>query len=201
MTSAMTHRARALLLVLAAACAAACTKDPPKPGASTGSTASASSSPSPAGSRPRSGKIPDLRAAPRPTAPRARSLPPEVNPPGAPTLTGKLEEDRGVRYIDERVGTGKPPVSGKRVTVHYTGWLPDGTKFDSSRDRDEPIQFNFDTAMVIKGWDIGLASMRAGGKRRIIIPAELGYGDRGAGDAIPPGAMLVFDVELIEVGD
>ncbi len=151
------------------------------------------------GVAPRSAKLPDIHPkTTREMAQRKSDLPPEANPPGVPVLSGTLEVDRDVRYIDEKVGTGPSPVKGKPVKVHYSGWLTDGKKFDASVDRGEPIEFPFDGGMVIKGWDIGLASMKAGGKRRIIIPAELAYGDRGAGDAIPAGAMLVFDLELLE---
>ncbi len=151
---------------------------------------------------PRSGAIPQLRTkAPATTAPTASDLPAEANPPSAPTITGQLDSLDGVRYVDVKVGDGAAPVAGEQVRVHYTGWLTDGKKFDSSRDRGEPIAFKFDTGQVIKGWDIGLSTMKVGGKRRLIIPPELGYGDRGAGNAIPPGATLVFDVELMGVGD
>jgi len=125
----------------------------------------------------------------------------DVNPPGVPRLTGPIESERGVEYVDEVVGTGAAPAKGQSIKVHYTGWLTDGTKFDSSVDRGEPINLRFDSGQVIKGWDIGLASMRVGGKRRLIIPSELGYGEHGARDVIPPDSTLVFDVELIEVGD
>ena len=125
-------------------------------------------------------------------------LPGEANPPGAPVISGPVQEDHGVRFIDEKVGTGASPVKGKPVKVHYTGWLTDGTKFDSSTDRGEPIEFSFQGGMVIPGWDIGLSSMKVGGKRRLMIPADLAYGDGGAGAAIPAGALLVFDVELID---
>jgi peptidylprolyl isomerase len=94
---------------------------------------------------------------------------------------------------------GAQPTTGHAVKVHYTGWLTDGSKFDSSQDRGQPIVLKFDSGQVIKGWDIGLATMRVGGKRRLIIPADLGYGERGAGNAIPPDSVLVFDVELLEV--
>lgn len=140
----------------------------------------------------------------QPARPRPTLAVPEdsdANPPGVPRLTGPIETDRGVSYIDEQVGTGRAPEKGKTVKVHYTGWLTDGTKFDSSRDREDAIQIRFDSGQVIKGWDIGLESMRAGGKRRLIIPAELAYGDHAPGDVIPPGSTLVFDVELLEVGD
>lgn len=106
----------------------------------------------------------------------------------------------GLRYEDEVVGTGASPEAGQKVTVHYTGYLTDGTKFDSSRDRNRPFQFTIGRRQVIAGWDEGVASMRVGGQRKLTIPPELGYGDRGAGGVIPPNATLVFDVELISIG-
>ena len=106
----------------------------------------------------------------------------------------------GLKYIDEVIGTGKTPQSGDKVKVHYTGTLEDGTKFDSSRDRNQPFEFPLGIGRVIKGWDEGVSTMKEGGKRQLIIPSHLGYGERGAGGgAIPPGATLHFDVELIEV--
>jgi peptidylprolyl isomerase/FKBP-type peptidyl-prolyl cis-trans isomerase FkpA len=98
------------------------------------------------------------------------------------------------------VGTGAEAVGGQNVTVHYTGWLTDGTQFDSSLDRGEPFVFPLGGGRVIQGWDQGVAGMKIGGKRKLTIPPELGYGARGAGGAIPPNATLVFEVELIEVG-
>ncbi len=100
---------------------------------------------------------------------------------------------------DLKVGTGDPARTGATLSVHYTGWLMDGSKFDSSLDRGRPFDFVLGQGRVIKGWDEGIASMRVGGKRRLTIPPELGYGDRGAGQVIPPGATLVFEVELLEV--
>ena len=105
----------------------------------------------------------------------------------------------GLKYIDEVVGTGESPKNGKLVTVHYTGRLADGKKFDSSLDRGQPFAFSIGTGQVIKGWDEGVLTMKVGGKRKLIIPANLGYGARGAGGVIPPNAELHFDVELIKV--
>lgn len=107
----------------------------------------------------------------------------------------------GLQVQDMVVGGGQEVVPGMAVAVHYTGWLADGTKFDSSLDRGEPFSFLLGQGQVIKGWDLGVAGMRVGGKRHLIIPSDLGYGDRGAGDVIPPGATLVFDVELLAVQD
>jgi peptidylprolyl isomerase len=106
----------------------------------------------------------------------------------------------GLKYIDETVGEGDAPTKGKSVTVHYTGTLTNGKKFDSSIDRKQPFQFTIGIGQVIRGWDEGVMSMRVGGKRRLIIPADLGYGARGAPPAIPPNSELVFDVELLGVG-
>lgn len=106
----------------------------------------------------------------------------------------------GLKYIDVVVGKGASPVAGKQVTVHYTGTLDNGKKFDSSVDRKEPFTFVIGVGQVIPGWDEGVMTMKAGGKRKLIIPAKLGYGARGAGGVIPPNATLHFDVELLDVG-
>jgi peptidylprolyl isomerase len=106
----------------------------------------------------------------------------------------------GLQYIDLEVGNGDAPEKGQSVTVHYTGTLPDGKKFDSSRDRGKPFMFTLGVGQVIKGWDEGVGSMKVGGKRKLIIPPELGYGKRGAGAVIPPDAELHFEVELLDVG-
>ena len=100
---------------------------------------------------------------------------------------------------DLTVGEGDEAVAGKRVTVHYTGWLTNGSKFDSSLDRNDPFEFPLGRGHVIRGWDEGVAGMKVGGKRKLTIPPEMGYGARGAGGVIPPNAMLVFEVELLGV--
>jgi FKBP-type peptidyl-prolyl cis-trans isomerase FkpA len=144
-------------------------------------------------------------------APQSQSIeaaPEPQTPPGAegaaaaevPAMPAKLEIN------DQKVGSGPAIASGQTAIVHYTGWLYDqnapehkGTKFDSSRDRDEPFSFELGQGHVIAGWDQGVAGMQVGGQRRLVIPAELGYGQRGAGGVIPPGATLLFDVELVAI--
>ena len=105
----------------------------------------------------------------------------------------------GLKYIELKEGTGEAAKAGDTVQVHYTGWLKDGTKFDSSLDRKEPFEFPLGKGRVIKGWDEGVAGMKPGGKRKLIIPPELGYGKRGAGNKIPPDAELTFEVELLKI--
>jgi FKBP-type peptidyl-prolyl cis-trans isomerase len=108
--------------------------------------------------------------------------------------------DSGLKYQDLKEGTGDKAKSGHQVTVHYTGWLAKTKKkFDSSKDRGEPFVFKLGAGKVIKGWDEGVAGMKVGGKRKLIIPAKLGYGEKGAGDDIPPNADLIFEVELLKV--
>jgi FKBP-type peptidyl-prolyl cis-trans isomerase len=124
---------------------------------------------------------------------QAQGGPPSVN--GEATMTSS-----GLEYIDVVVGSGSEAQAGQKVTVHYTGWLTNGTSFDSSRTRNSPFTFNLGRGQVIKGWDQGVAGMRVGGQRRLLIPAELGYGAGGAPPVIPPNARLIFDVELLKVG-
>ena len=110
-----------------------------------------------------------------------------------------ITTDSGLQYDELQVGEGAEATPGKTVTVHYTGWLTDGKKFDSSKDRNDPFAFVLGGGMVIRGWDEGVAGMKVGGKRKLVIPPELGYGARGAGGVIPPNATLVFEVELLDV--
>ncbi len=107
--------------------------------------------------------------------------------------------ESGLRYVDIEEGDGATPKDGQTVVVHYTGSLADGTKFDSSRDRDRPFSFKLGEGQVIKGWEEGISTMQVGGRRQLIIPPELGYGQRGAGGVIPPNATLIFDVELLKI--
>jgi FKBP-type peptidyl-prolyl cis-trans isomerase FkpA len=116
-----------------------------------------------------------------------------------------ITTDSGLQYDDTTPGTGNEAVAGTSVSVHYTGWLHDpaqangrGEKFDSSKDRGDPFRFKLGAGMVIRGWDEGVQGMKVGGTRVLLIPAELGYGSRGAGGVIPPNATLVFEVDLLQ---
>jgi FKBP-type peptidyl-prolyl cis-trans isomerase FkpA len=132
-------------------------------------------------------------------APAAVS-PTPAKPAGPDQISGKPKTTAsGVYYWDTKVGTGKEATVGRNVSVHYTGWLTNGKKFDSSRDRDEPFDFVLGAHQVITGWDEGVVGMKVGGKRQLRIPPAAGYGTRGAPPVIPPNATLVFDVELLEV--
>ena len=117
----------------------------------------------------------------------------------ANTEENTITTDSGLQYVEIEAGDGASPQTGQTVVVHYTGTLEDGTKFDSSRDRNRPFSFKIGVGQVIKGWDEGVASMKVGGRRKLIIPPDLGYGARGAGGVIPPNATLIFDVELLKI--
>ena len=110
-----------------------------------------------------------------------------------------IETASGLGYVELVEGTGPTPKTGESVRVHYTGWLENGTKFDSSHDRGEPLEFPVGRGRVISGWDEGVGSMKVGGKRKLIIPPSLGYGAGGAGGVIPPNATLIFEVELVGI--
>ena len=111
----------------------------------------------------------------------------------------EVTTDSGLKYEDSVVGEGAEAAAGQKVSVHYTGWLENGSKFDSSKDRNDPFQFNLGAGQVIRGWDEGVQGMKVGGSRKLTIPSELGYGARGAGGVIPPNATLIFEVELLDI--
>ena len=130
----------------------------------------------------------------------------EIDPDEFEEVSRESEEEAevtttesGLQYQDLQIGEGQEAKAGDRVSVNYTGWLTNGTKFDSSLDRGVPFRFDLGAGRVIKGWDEGVAGMKVGGKRKLIIPPDLGYGERGAGNVIPPNATLIFEVELLEI--
>jgi len=126
---------------------------------------------------------------------------PEKGSAAQSTGSGAVTTASGLSYTDLVKGSGAAPTSGKNVTVHYTGWLEDGKKFDSSVDRGQPFVFRIGAGEVIPGWDEGVMTMRVGGKRKLVIPAQLGYGAAGAAGVIPPNATLIFEVELLDVAN
>ena len=111
----------------------------------------------------------------------------------------EVTTDSGLKYEDSVEGNGAEAAAGQMVSVHYTGWLENGTKFDSSKDRNDPFQFNLGAGQVIRGWDEGVQGMKVGGSRKLTIPSELGYGARGAGGVIPANATLIFEVDLLDI--
>src|SRR5438477_6735582 len=115
-------------------------------------------------------------------------------------IMAEVTTPSGLKYEDLVEGTGDAAKMGETVNVHYTGWLTDGKKFDSSKDRGQPFPFPLGAGRVIKGWDEGVQGMKVGGKRKLTIPPQLGYGSRGAAGVIPPNAILVFEVELLKIG-
>lgn len=124
----------------------------------------------------------------------------QAGPPEAPQpVESYTTAANGLQYADLLVGNGAEARKGQSATVHYTGWLTDGTSFDSSLNRGQPFTFNLGAGQVIKGWDEGVQGMKVGGKRQLVIPAALGYGSRGAGGVIPPNATLVFEVDLLDL--
>jgi FKBP-type peptidyl-prolyl cis-trans isomerase len=141
---------------------------------------------------------PNAVVVPAPSAP-APAAASGVEAAAAPAGSAPAKVVSALSKEDQKVGTGPAAVAGDKVRVHYTGTLLDGTKFDSSRDRNEPFEFTLGQGMVIKGWDEGVAGMKKGGKRKLTIPSDMAYGKRGSPPVIPPDAPLLFDVELVEI--
>lgn len=133
-----------------------------------------------------------------PSTPDTPAATPKFAPALGVDLAAMTKTPSGLAYRDVKVGTGPVATAGRQVSVQYTGWLPDGTKFDSSRDRNAPFEFPLGGGRVIQGWDEGVAGMHVGGRRLLVIPPSLGYGPAGTGP-IPPNSTLVFDVELLKI--
>lgn len=147
-----------------------------------------------------SGMVAAPSAQEKPAAKAAAPSPKAATSAKAPAAALKMvTTPSGLKYVDLAVGKGPTPKAGDRVFVHYTGWLTNGKKFDSSVDRNQPFDFVLGRGEVIKGWDEGVASMHVGGKRKLTIPSRLAYGPRGVGGVIPPNATLIFEVELLRV--
>lgn len=185
-----------LLLSLSFLSLVGCT-NPPAPSTTETTTAvSVDTTAAPPPSTPSASETPAASGTPTASGtPAASGVPGWSEKPAAPPVTTKS----GLKYQVYKKGKGAEAKAGSTVSVHYSGYLTNGTKFDSSVDRGQPFDFGLGQGQVIAGWDEGVAGMKIGEKRKLTIPANLGYGDRGAGDAIPPGATLVFDVELLGV--
>jgi len=125
----------------------------------------------------------------------------KAGPPALSVVVARHELPSGLAYYDIATGDGAQAKSGQTVVVHYAGWLDDGTRFDGSRERGKPFGFKLGSGQVIAGWEEGVGTMRVGGKRRLIVPAPLAYGERGVGGVIPPKARLTFDIELLRIID
>ena len=175
------------LAVLAVCALAGCNQSKNDTGTSSGSTSSSSTTSGSSATTTESSTGMGAGATTTTPAPATAAAGKEVTMPN------------GLKIEDQVVGTGAEAGDGMKVSVHYTGWLTNGTKFDSSRDRNEPFEFTLGKGQVIRGWDEGVKGMKVGGKRKLTIPPDLGYGAAGAGGVIPPNATLVFDVELLGV--
>ncbi|HEY0162129.1 MAG TPA: FKBP-type peptidyl-prolyl cis-trans isomerase [Edaphobacter sp.] len=191
----MTLRPSLALVTLVAVSAAAQTATTPAPAKKTTTTQTHRRTATTAAKSPAK---PATQAATTP-APAAPVMNPADNPPNVPKVEGMPQSLYALRYIDTQIGTGELAKSRQYYTVHYTGWLPDGTKFDSSHDHPggEPIVFPYGARQVIAGWDTGFEGMRVGGKRRLYIPWQLAYGETGRPPVIPAKADLIFDLELV----
>ena len=176
------------LAALLAALALGCYQNQSTTSTSTSTSASGSAGSAPAAT---SAPAPAATSAPAPSQPDAKEAPGKTAQGQEVALPG------GLKYVDLKVGDGDIAEAGMKATVHYTGWLTDGTKFDSSLDRGQPFPFTIGAGQVIRGWDEGVKGMRIGGKRHLTIPPEMGYGAGGYPPTIPPNATLVFDVELL----
>jgi peptidylprolyl isomerase len=185
----------ALLLAIALVWCAGCKQPSAEQPQPTAPATTAAPTTAPAETTPPEQKSPATTPAKPETKPAAEKPAAEAKPEGKAVTTSS-----GLKYIDVKVGTGATPKNGQVVSVHYTGWLKDGTKFDSSRDRGQPFEFTLGAHEVIPGWDEGVATMKIGGRRTLIVPPKLGYGEQGTpGGPIPANAELKFDVELLGV--